>query len=146
MPHFTFPITKDGCTLDMLVGFGHDDMKAVVAAGQPPPPPIAARAIIDTGSDKTAVAPRILQQLGIGVLGSVQTHTAAGLIVVQLYEISLSIPNPTGARTPMLVRAQWLVTDFLQAPPGIDVLLGMDLIRECLLIIDGPGEFFTLGF
>jgi Aspartyl protease len=146
MPHFTFPITKDGCTLDVLVGLGHADMQAVVAAGQHPPPPLNARAILDTGSDKTAVIPRLLQQLGIRMLGSAQTHTAAGLLKVRLYEVSLSVPNPTGARTPMLVRPQWAVTEFLHPPPGIDVLLGMDLVRECLSILDGPGAAFTLAF
>jgi hypothetical protein len=34
---------------------------------------------------------------------------------------------------------KWLVS-------GIDVLLGMNLARECLTIIDGPGGYFTIGF
>jgi hypothetical protein len=146
MPHFTFPITKDGCTLDVLIGLGAVEMQAAQAAGLPLPPPLTARAVLDTGSDKTAVAPRLLQQLGTVPKARVRTHTAAGAVHVHVYEVSLSVPNPTGVRTPMLVQPQWEVTEFLHPPPGIDVLLGMDLVKECLWIIDGPGGFFTLGF
>ncbi len=146
MPHFTFPITNDGCTLDVLIGLGALAMQAAQAAGQPLPPPLGARAVLDTGSDKTAVALALLQQLGIQPLGWARTQTAAGAIRVDLYQISLSVPNPTGARTPMLVRSQWTVTEFLHPPAGIDVLLGLDLAKECLTIIDGPGGRFTLGF
>jgi hypothetical protein len=146
MPHFTYPIIKDGCTLDVLIGLGAVEMQAALAAGQPIPPPLTARAVFDTGSDRTAVTPGILQQFGLRRMGTAQTQTAAGAIYVRVYELSLSVPNPTGALTPMLVRPQWLVTEFLHAPSGIDVLLGMDLARECLSIIDGPGGLFTLGF
>jgi hypothetical protein len=146
MPHFTFPITKDGCTLDVLIHVGAKDMHALVAAGQPIPPPLSARAVLDSGSDRTAVALPLLQQLNLVPLGKVQTQTAAGSLRVQLYELSLSVPNPSGAVTPMLVRPQWTVTEFLHAPTGIDVLLGLDLARECLIVIDGPGGFFTISF
>jgi hypothetical protein len=146
MPHFTFPITKDGCTLDVLIGLGAVEMQAIQAAGLPLPPPLTARAVLDTGSDKTAVAPHLLQQLGTVAKARARTHTAAGAVQVQVYEVSLSVPNPTGASTPMLTRPQWVVTEFLHPPPGIDVLIGMDLVKECLWIIDGPGGFFTLGF
>jgi hypothetical protein len=146
MPHFTFPITKDGCTLGVLIGLRATDTHALLAAGQPIPPPLQARALLDTATDKTAVSVRLLQQLGIPALAPVETRTAGGLVIVQLYEISLSVPNPSGARTPMLVHEELLVTEFLHAPPQIDVLIGLDVLNECLVVIDGPGGRFTLGF
>jgi hypothetical protein len=146
MPHLTFQITPDVCTLDVLIHVGAKDMHALLATGQPIPPPLSARAIFDSGSDRTAVALRLLQQLNLRSTGTAQTQTAAGSLYVRLFEVSLSIPNPSGALTPMLVRPVWTVTEFLHAPPGIDVLLGLDLARECLTVIDGPGEFFTISF
>ena len=146
MPHFTFPITKDGYTLEVLIGLRATDAHALLAAGQPIPPPLHARALLDTASDKTAVAVPLLQQLGITSVASVRTQTAGGMVMVQLYEVSLSVPNPTGARTPMLVHSEWEVTEFLHAPPQIDVLIGLDVLNECLVVIDGPGGRFTLGF
>jgi hypothetical protein len=68
------------------------------------------------------------------------------MVSVRLYEVSLSVLNPTGATSPMLTRAEWLVTEFLHAPPQVDVLIGLDLANECPTIIDGPGGHFTLGF
>jgi hypothetical protein len=46
----------------------------------------------------------------------------------------------------MLVRSEWTVTEFLHAPPQIDVLIGLDVLNQCLVVIDGPGGRFTLGF
>jgi hypothetical protein len=146
MPHFTFPITKDGLALDVQIGLRATDAHALLAAGHPIPPPLQARALLDTASDKTAVSVPLLQQLGITALGPVQTQTAGGPVKVQLYQVSLSVPNPTGARTPMLVHSEWEVTEFLHAPPQIDVLIGLDVLNECLVVIDGPGGRFTLGF
>jgi hypothetical protein len=36
----------------------------------------------------------------------------------------------------------------MELPPGplCEVLIGMDVVRQCKLIVDGPGEFFTLEF
>jgi hypothetical protein len=106
MPHFTFPITPDGYTLDVLIGLRTTDAHALLAAGQPIPPPLQARGLLDTASDKTAVSVALLQQLGIAPLGPVRTQTAGGIVKVQQYEVSLSIPNPTGARTPMLTHPE----------------------------------------
>jgi hypothetical protein len=146
MPHFTFPITKDGYTLDVQIGLKATSVRSLMATGQPIPPPVQARALLDTASDKTAVAVHLLRQLGIAPRGPVRTQTAGGIVKVQLYEVSLSIPNPTGARTPMLVHPEWEVTEFLHAPPQIDVLIGLDVLNQCLVVIDGPGGRFTLGF
>jgi hypothetical protein len=146
MPHFTFPITRDGYTLDVLIGLKATLVRSLLASGQPIPPPLSARALLDTASDKTAVAVRLLRQLGITPRGPVRTQTAGGTVLVQLYEVSLSIPNPTGARTPMLTHPELVVTEFLHAPPQIDVLIGLDVLNACLTVIDGPGGRFTLGF
>ncbi len=31
-------------------------------------------------------------------------------------------------------------------PDGLDLLVGFDILRACLLIVDGPGGSFTLAF
>jgi hypothetical protein len=146
MPHFTFLTSRDGYAFQVLIGLRTTDLLALQAAGQPLPPPVQARALLDTATDKTAVAARLLQQLGVPPGRPVSTHTAGGMVTVQLYEVSLSILNPTGASSPMLTRGEWVVAEFLHAPPNVDVLIGLDLAGECLTIIDGPGGRFTLGF
>ena len=39
-----------------------------------------------------------------------------------------------------------LVSELTVALPNIDALLGMDVLRQCLLVLDGPGQQFILGF
>ena len=146
MPHFTFPASPDGYTLEVLIGLRAQAMQALQAAGQPIPPPLRVRAILDTASDTTAVAGRVLQHFGIPFSTTVQTHTAAGPIQVNVFTISLSVSDPIGVSRAMLVQPEWVVTEFLYPTPQIEVLIGLDLANECLLILDGPGQRFTLGF
>jgi hypothetical protein len=146
MPHFSYPITREGCTLNVLICLRSNDVQTLVAAGQPISPPLSARALIDNGSDRTAVAVRLLQQLGIPPAGPVETYTAGGKVTVETYDLSLSIPNPSGALTPMLTYGELTVTEFQHAPPQIDLLIGMDILRQCLFVMDGPGDRFTLAF
>jgi hypothetical protein len=72
--------------------------------------------------------------------------TASGIVTVDRYEISMSIFGPAGAAGPALVRPLWNVTNFSQALFGIEALIGMDLIRQIVLNIDGPGGVFALEF
>jgi hypothetical protein len=146
MPHFTFPRSPEGYVLDVVIGLSTADIAALQAAGQPVPPHFHARALLDTASDMTAVTPRLLQPLGMKTLGRARTHTAGGLVKVGVYEVSLVISDPTGTASVPLVRSPWRVTEFLHAPPQIDVLLGLDLADQCLLFIDGPGRRCTLGY
>jgi hypothetical protein len=37
------------------------------------------------------------------------------------------------------------VTEVSVTLQNVDVLVGLDVIKQCLLIIDGPGDRFTLG-
>jgi hypothetical protein len=46
---------------------------------------------------------------------------------------------------PMLTLPSLLV---MALPPGpsCDVLIGMDVLKQCKLIVDGPANFFTVEF
>lgn len=39
-----------------------------------------------------------------------------------------------------------LVVMELPSPLAVDVLIGMDVIRTCKLLVDGPAQHFTLDF
>jgi hypothetical protein len=100
---------------------------------------------MDTASDLTAVTGRILQALGLSTSRSVKTHTASGSVSVDVYEISLSILPPTGM-TAMFTTSHLEVTELLHAAPGIDVLVGLDVILQGVLHVDGPGGTFSFTF
>jgi hypothetical protein len=146
MPHFTYPMSSDGLAVLGLVGLNHQDTATLAQAGQPIPRPVAIRALLDTANDVTAVAGGVVQQLGLGHIKWAQTQTASGSVQVRVYRVSLSISGPTRAPSPLLHRADLLVTELAVVLPNVDVLIGLDVLRECLLIFDGPGDRFTLAF
>ncbi|HEY7158609.1 MAG TPA: aspartyl protease family protein [Gemmataceae bacterium] len=142
----TFPIDPDGLALDVQIGLPAAMLQARLTQGQPLPPAITVRALIDTGADATSVAPDVLNRLGLVSSGQVRMTTASSTLLVDRYEISLSIFGPAGVAGPALVRPLWNITSFSQSLPGIEALIGMDLIRQIVLTIDGPGGLFTLEF
>jgi hypothetical protein len=100
---------------------------------------------MDTATDVTAVAPRLLQGLGLPLYGSAQTHTAGGAVQSGVYEISLSILSPTGPGA-MFTAPQLLATELIHAAPGIEVLVGLDVLLQGILHVDGPAGFFTFTY
>ena len=46
----------------------------------------------------------------------------------------------------MYVRPTLLVMDLANPPPDLEVLIGMDVMSECVVLIDGPAQQFTLSF
>jgi hypothetical protein len=146
MPRLTFPIDPDGLILRAMLGPEQKIVQSLQAQGQPLPPWLHARALLDTGTTITAVAPRLLTALGVARGPTVSTQTAAGSATVSLYAISFSIYDPAAPAGTNLTRDTWEVTDMPQNLPDIDVLFGMDLVREIILTADGPAQTFTLDF
>jgi hypothetical protein len=142
----TFQITNDGLALDVQIGLPAPLLQARLTAGQPFLPALTVRALIDTGADATSVDPDVLARLGLTSSGQVQMTTASGRVLVDRYETSLTIFGLAGTAGPALVRPTWHVTGFSQSLAGIQALLGMDLIRQIVLKIDGPKQTFTLEF
>jgi hypothetical protein len=145
MPHFTFPLSPDGPAVPGLVGLNDQASAALVQAGQPIPRPISVRALIDSATDLTAIAPRVAQQLGLLADKRAKTQTAGGSVQVNLYRISLSVSGPPGASGSLLVWPDLLVTELAVPLPNVDVLIGLDVLRQSLFVLNGPGGQFILG-
>jgi hypothetical protein len=146
MPHIKFALSADGMALQAMIGLNGPDTIALVQAGQPVPRPVQVRALIDPGSDRTAAAPQVFQQLGLVPFISGTCHRTAGSVNVNLYRVSLTISDPGPKTGPTLALSDLLVSEFAAPLPNIDTLIGMDLLHECLLVLDGPGQQFLLGF
>ena len=114
--------------------------------GQPFPAPAVTRGLLDLGSDISVVASRILTQLGLPVLQTATTQGVSGSATVNLFEVSLSVMGLNVPGAPVLELPQSIVMEAPQALPGIEVLIGLDVLRKCLLVSDGPGQQFTLAF
>jgi hypothetical protein len=146
MAQLTFGISTGELTLTVMVGHCHKDLAALKASGGPLPMPLWATGVVDTGSTASCVAPALLQRLGIPSAGQGTSHTTAGSASVNLFEVSLSIPPAANAQGSMLTRDNLLVMEMPSTIPGVEVLIGLDILLDCKLLLDGPGRQFTLEF
>jgi hypothetical protein len=146
MPHFTFPLSPDGMIVQAMFGLNGAATAALVQTGQPVARPIQVRSLLDNGTDATAIAPHVFQKLGLKSQVSGTSQTAAGQVTVNLYRVSLGITGPAGGTGSALVLPDLLVSELTATLPNIDALIGMDVLRQCLLVLDGPGQQFILGF
>jgi hypothetical protein len=124
-----------------MVGVKGQTAASLIAAGQPVPRPLLIRALIDTGTDITAIAASVLTQLGLSPVQQHTTQTVSGPVSVQLFEVSLSLPPAS----PLLVLDRLLVMQLPTPLTGIDSLLGLDVVDRLLLILDGPRREMTVA-
>lgn len=101
--------------------------------------------MVDTGSTTSAVTPRVvkaltLQQLGKRPLGSAQGE---GQAERYLFRIAFDTPDSTVPEFPFLFEEVigFELTDSFQ----FDALIGMDILRQCDLLIRRDG-FCRLSF
>jgi len=140
MPHAQFPMTGGEMLLEVVIGLNEAQIQAMQAAGLAVPPFVRLNAMLDTGTTVTAVTSPALAPLGLTPSGTAQTITAGGNVVVNYYEVSLTNLLPGAAFAPLMARGMWTVTQLLRSASGLDAILGMDVIREGLLIVDGPNQ------
>jgi hypothetical protein len=146
MPQLTFPVTVAGLAAPVWIGLDGKTSSALTAAGKPIVPPVQARGLLDTASDVTAIAPWVLQHLAVPAAGRTVTRTAGGHVAVYLYEVSLGITDPNQPAGSWVTLPNLLVTELAIALADADVLIGLDVLLECKLLLDGPARQFSLDF
>jgi hypothetical protein len=65
---------------------------------------------------------------------------------VNIYKVSLGITDPTQPVRTWLTQPDLEVTELTTALPDTDVLIGLDVLLDCKLLLDGPARQFTLEF
>jgi len=146
MPNISHFIAPDGLICVVRIGLKAEDFVKLEASGLPYPASFLCRALIDTGSDITSVSSSVIQRLGlIEPWHSTSTHTASGPTEVDLFQISLSILDEREPTLPLTIPTL-LVMRLFALPANIDVLIGLDVIRTCRLVVDGPANAFSLDW
>jgi hypothetical protein len=140
----TFPFGPGGLITPAYVGLTSTDLAAALVSGASPPLVMQVRAMIDTGTTVTAVASRVLSSLNVPAGPLVETTTAAGLVRVPIYHVSFTIYDLASGNT--YNRHHWTVTGLAHDLDDVDVLFGLDLLREIVLLVDGPRQTFSLDF
>jgi predicted aspartyl protease len=108
-------------------------------ANLPIPAPIPGTALIDTGASVSSVDESIVSQLGIPAVGTSQVFTPGGQVLQQLHPCRIWFP---GASLPPITFG-FVLAGILKAQ-GIDVLLGRDVLRDYVLVYNGPGAHYTI--
>jgi hypothetical protein len=145
MPQLRFSIVPDGLILDVLVNLEAAVLIPLRARGQACAG-VEAKGLIDTASNVSGVSQAIVKQLGLPPVGPPTVTTGiGGAVTVQLYRISLHLRDARDVSLPMFSLPSLLVME-LPSGPSCDVLVGMDVLRECRLVVDGPGGHFEVRF
>src|SRR6266404_5426083 len=79
--------------LPARVGLTHGRARALHSLGQSVPPPIPIRLLIDTGSKRTTLIPRIIGHLQAAPSGAARVITSLGALDTSLSWVSLEFPE-----------------------------------------------------
>jgi hypothetical protein len=146
MPTISFAISPAGLRVPVMIGLNAGDLAKAQSSGTRFPPPTSGIAEVDTGSNVTAVSQTLIQPLGVSPTRTQKTQTISGQIPVNRFRVSLSIFDPTQPGVPMLTDADLEIMELPNPLPGVDALIGMDLLIQCKFTIDGPGGTFSFDF
>lgn len=145
MPQLTFAITPDGLSLDARINLDTARLKSLQAVGRPVPVSVPAPALIDTATDITAVASSVLQQVGASLHGHTTTQGISGPVSVRTFKVTLFLLDERQPHLPWFVRPDLIVME-LPSKLSADVLIGLDVLLDCKLLLDGPARRFVLDF
>lgn len=136
-----------GMVLPVAVGLPLATLQHLRQTGQPIPASVEVQGLIDSGSDIGIISPDLVQHFGLMPIRGMLTTTTIGSQSVSIYEISMVLMGPAGLAGPTLVRAGiYVMGSPTPLPQQLDMLIGQDILRTCVLHSDGPSNFFTLSF
>lgn len=134
-------LTKLGALISSEVSVPSKLAAALQNDGKKVPDPINVPALFDTGASKTAVDKDILDKLGIPTVGQTSISTPSGTHPQALYPVKLEFP---GSPIPA-IEFNSVVSCNLK---GFDaaILIGRDIICQCIFILNGPAGHYSISF
>lgn len=146
MPHLTIPVVEEGPLFDVVVGVSRAKEQALRDAGMAAPPAHIVRALIDTGASCSTIDPAIVRHLGLQPTGRttiITPTTGRQGQEARVYDVSIRLVHV--GRSYVLENSVPVV-ESSQSHNGFLVLLGRDILRDCLLIYDGPAKSVCIAF
>jgi hypothetical protein len=148
MPLINGQIVGGWAVVDVMVGVS-DRRRSQLRKNQlPVPHPVHVRALIDTGSSISALAPRVFRELRIipvtrsTVITPSTKHDAPH--ECNFYDVSLALV--AGGSQHPFPESRVIEADCWHSDEGLDGLIGMDILCRCFLQFHGPERTFTLAF
>jgi hypothetical protein len=145
MPHFTLQFQIGGPQLELYVGVSQPRHQVLQQANMPIPQPILIRGLLDTGASTTAIDSGIILALGLQPTGSMlilTPSTGSSPHPANTFDVSIIIPV---ANLTFTVPAMQVFESSLNIQ-GFQVLIGRDILSNCLFVYDGRANIFSLAF
>jgi hypothetical protein len=144
MPIVVEQLSADGPIIEIRVHISEPRHQALKRTGKPIPNPVLARGLIDTGATCSCVDSAILRQLQLQPTGTTSIYTPSTTNAphtANQYDVSLWLPaNSHNIKITVPV----IEADF--SAQGIGMLIGRDVLDDCLLVYNGPSGSVTLAF
>ena|SRR6185503_159874 len=147
MPFVTLPTGPGGPIITAVIGASHPRELQLRLAQVPIPQPVKVRALIDTGASCTLVAQDVVKQLGWPVRGTTPLHppsTGGFAQTAFVYDVSFVIElseEQTRRYAALPIMAHNSVIQ-----PGVEALIGRDILQHALFTYNGAAKLFLLGF
>ena len=136
MPAFPLSLTPDGATLDI----GLSAPRAYVTTATPPG---TWTALVDTGATMSVISPTVVAALQPPRLGFAPVGRSGGVRTLEpTYEVRVRLGGHVAA-------SRWFALEVIAlqpATPGVDVLLGTDLLIKLELMWWGPSRLAVLAY
>lgn len=135
-----FALFQRGPVIPVLILPNPAFSQALQQAGKPIPAPVQGSALIDTGATTTCIDDDVAQQMGLAANGiakmasashaSSECHTYPVRLTFPIWNVNLDCAKAMGVR----IKSQ-----------GIHVLVGRDLLQNCVMVYNGADGAVTLA-
>lgn len=132
-------IRQDGPKLEVEVMLPEALVEVLLSTRCAVPPPQVVPALIDTGAESSVAVEEVIDALGLEPTGFavINTPFVCRARVAQ-YHVRIALPHGPELETDQLVMAPLGVAN-------VKLLIGRDLLSQCLLVYNGQDESFTLS-
>lgn len=111
------------------------------------PQPVTVQGIIDTGATNTCIDPSVVKSLGLAPIGKADITTPStgkNPAIFDQYDVSITIFSTT-EESPYWIANLPVIESELDHQ-GFQILIGRDVLSQCLLTYDGKLGQYTLAF
>ena len=124
-----------------LVQVGVNVSEAMARRGRGGPLPDGLIALIDTGAARTAISAGVLARLSPRRVGEVEVRRADRVVEKRpTYAVRVAFAPDFGSET-WPIKSRFFAINAVEAEPatpGVDILIGQDILAELTMIHDGP--------